>query len=1273
MSQPLKIPIVGKELGETIIYELYRGNFECARKVAEENLQMAQNRKRTDDVLADALLARGIVHLLQGEPTAALKHFQEIEQTFPNDNNRRLQAFGYAHLANCLEYNLFPDNGGAHSAEINLRWNPLNDPYSNELTTKTIFEKATSPQIKFEFTIANDFLFCLQPMRAIWGVRNSTVLVEDLKRPQPETQLPNQVTQLLQNQNAPDILRAYANLVSADLFWRRRNALLAKQFVTKAHQIFNDTQDFAGMGACNVMWGDWFAARFSNPLVLNFSVEESSTGGSSLAWNTEKEEFTHNLSDVDQTKAAYTFAEDYFIKADAPRGLAHVQLRYGYLAFLQKNYAEAISYIQKAQDLFSQSGDRLGYRLAQIHNILMGVANCQYPEELSVAQEIGKWGAIQGSFSYTVGLGLLLGRVGRHWLIREGDYERALACFRLASSLFKTLGVPINFAGTLTDQSSIYRNLGDRTGTIVYSEQAMDAYEEDLTNRPNTATRNIINSLMQGTALYNSYLKEMDTAGMERIAQRLRLLVNKAKTINFTEDPQKKSEPLVADREDNGTKDFDSTMVNMVVGLADNIVVNSQVCVPLYKAKKAKDQGDETQAEMLFDEALKQAKNDPNESNGHLSEAMVLGFKKEYPQALESFRQYVKAKTSKNDQIIEMLKRFGDAGQAEIKRSQENDLEMAFTFLVKIKAYDQAKVTLNQLVQLSGEDWPQREDHPWESLASWAETFEFTDELENALLYYNKAIAEFETRRAQLSHDELKTAAAGDKGIQFLYFQATRTAFKLRQDAVEQNHSVKIDLYSKQIFQLSERGRARSLIDLMAGNLIPSKISGVEDTAMRDWREVNAQLATWLGLIARERSEQKPSPQRIVDLTLKVEELQLKLQKIENQLSSSNPNFYRSINPQVQTISLSEIISKLPVGTAIIQYYFLGEELLSWAITNQGMTQIQFAKVDAASLNLKIKRYHDGCEACSNIDQLGIELTDIFLSPLAETIHANKSLFVIPYGASHMLPFHALPLDGQPLGTNHTVSYLPNASVLQYIGETISTEVPDSILAIGNPANMYYQDPTSEEKIPCQPLLGARVEAAYVASLFTKGRALLEDEATEENVRKLISQYPLVHFATHGHLSEDAPLLSSIMLANGDELTVYELAGMKLQASLVVLSACRTGQGTTTEGEDVLGLTRGLLGAGVQAAIVSLWPVNDLSTSLLMGEFYRQLKIVKNGARALQMAQNYLRTLEPQKIEDETAKLRDAQFSRGVKVPPSIAGKRDYSHPYFWAPFIYIG
>src|SRR5688572_29600007 len=139
--------------------------------------------------------------------------------------------------------------------------------------------------------------------------------------------------------------------------------------------------------------------------------------------------------------------------------------------------------------------------------------------------------------------------------------------------------------------------------------------------------------------------------------------------------------------------------------------------------------------------------------------------------------------------------------------------------------------------------------------------------------------------------------------------------------------------------------------------------------------------------------------------------------------------------------------------------------------------------------------------------------------------------------------------------------------------------------------------------------------------------------------------------------------------------------GLRLDADLVVLSACNTGQGQATGGDDVLGLTRGLLGTGARAAVVSLWRVDDESTSLLMGEFYRQLRHNEIPPVALAIAQNYLRNLSETDAKSELTKLRRSISHRGEISDEHLlstsaherhigenesAGSVGYDHPYHW-------
>jgi CHAT domain-containing protein len=121
-----------------------------------------------------------------------------------------------------------------------------------------------------------------------------------------------------------------------------------------------------------------------------------------------------------------------------------------------------------------------------------------------------------------------------------------------------------------------------------------------------------------------------------------------------------------------------------------------------------------------------------------------------------------------------------------------------------------------------------------------------------------------------------------------------------------------------------------------------------------------------------------------------------------------------------------------------------------------------------------------------------------------------------------------------------------------------------------------------------------------------------------------LSQYRILHIATHGLLDAERPELSALIFSLVNEqgqaqdgfLRAHEIYNLNLPAELVVLSACETGLGKQIKGEGLVGLTRGFMYAGAPRVVVSLWSVSDRATSELMARFYR--KLLKENARPAQ-------------------------------------------------------
>ncbi|MBR8840938.1 MAG: CHAT domain-containing protein, partial [Stigonema ocellatum SAG 48.90 = DSM 106950] len=149
-----------------------------------------------------------------------------------------------------------------------------------------------------------------------------------------------------------------------------------------------------------------------------------------------------------------------------------------------------------------------------------------------------------------------------------------------------------------------------------------------------------------------------------------------------------------------------------------------------------------------------------------------------------------------------------------------------------------------------------------------------------------------------------------------------------------------------------------------------------------------------------------------------------------------------------------------------------------------------------------------------------------------------------------------------------------------------------------------------------------------------------------------LKQFRILHFATHGFVNDENPELSGIVLSlvnkQGKDIQGYlrlnELFNLDYPADLIVLSACETGLGKNIQGEGLVGLTRGLMYAGGERLVVSLWQVSDEGTSMLMQEFYKEMLL--NG-------------------KSPNVALRAAQLK--------MWNQQQWRSPYYWAAFTFLG
>lgn len=486
--------------------------------------------------------------------------------------------------------------------------------------------------------------------------------------------------------------------------------------------------------------------------------------------------------------------------------------------------------------------------------------------------------------------------------------------------------------------------------------------------------------------------------------------------------------------------------------------------------------------------------------------------------------------------------------------------------------------------------------------------------------------------------------------------------------------------YQTTAFEASERGRARSLLELVAESKID--VAADLDPALRERQEeLGRRLArVQRELIAAHSREGGPEKKASASSEAELRGIEDRQQRLESEIRARHPRYAEIRYPQ--PLGPEEIRPFLGRGTALLEYAVGDEASYLFVVTAEQLAAFPLPPAEEISRRvdeLRAALRRPGRRTLSRYVVAAQRLYDLLIAPAEALLESIDHLVVSPDGALHGLPFEALVADGGRAGHSDlsrlafvlrewSVSYVPSASVLAALEPPHAT-APATFLAFADPqysrSGERQGGPPSVDEIlvrsvfgpdgafDFRPLPESRREAASIARLHAPdaARVYLGEEAREENVKHNVrlATARRLHFATHGLISEDRPRYSSLVLSLDESsqedglLQVHEIFELKLAADLVVLSACETGLGKNVRGEGIIGLTRAFFYAGAPSVVVSLWQVADRSTADLMIELYRQLGDDRTKGEALRRAKLAL-------IDGGT-----------------------FAHPYYWAPFVLQG
>ena len=608
---------------------------------------------------------------------------------------------------------------------------------------------------------------------------------------------------------------------------------------------------------------------------------------------------------------------------------------------------------------------------------------------------------------------------------------------------------------------------------------------------------------------------------------------------------------------------------------------------------------------------------------------------------------------------------------------------------------------------------------------------------DNAATLFNLGIAYRDVPNLQLAHDTFTDAINTVELLRGEIHSGDETKQKLAEEWNKLYRNmvevcIELKNYTAAI-EYAERSKARNLVELLATRDLYPK-GDIPETVINELsrlrREIDAEQRrvdieqtnpnSNGGTISGERSPQIDNLQTTSRDQTNLTQLRQQLNElIAREIKPIDPDF--ALTQEVKGISYSEIQSLTAENTAILQWYIISDRFLAFIITPESPTPIvwQSSKADFQALvNWNNEYLTDYLE---NKTQWQQNLASR-LQSLADILHLKdllgrvpkqcSQLILIPHRGLHLFPLHALPVSREtwqrfnsetpsPEPTNpclldcfkQSVRYAPSCQLLQ---QAKRRERPNftHLFAVQNPnKNLPFTDievPGIRQNFPPEN-----------QDILIQNNAI--KSAINDNRLRIAH---CAHFSCHGYFNFQKPLLSALQLADSELLppvpaesnpnryqplengnildldkclTLADIFALDFrECRLVVLSACETGLSDFNSiSDEYISLPSGFLVAGSSSVVPTLWTVNDVSTSLLMIEFYQNLKAGLSVALALNKAQLWLRDVTVEKLQQWTSKLsiRPSLKEEVYVMLDNLDSTEQppFKSPYHWAAFCATG
>jgi CHAT domain-containing protein/tetratricopeptide (TPR) repeat protein len=479
--------------------------------------------------------------------------------------------------------------------------------------------------------------------------------------------------------------------------------------------------------------------------------------------------------------------------------------------------------------------------------------------------------------------------------------------------------------------------------------------------------------------------------------------------------------------------------------------------------------------------------------------------------------------------------------------------------------------------------------------------------------------------------------------------------------------------FAVRALEANEAARGRSLAELLRAtetNLVPGLDPelGEREKSLRQSLKVKEDYK--VALLGRDYKKEE-----LAALELELTHLEAEYKQVIEIIQARYPSYEQITRPvawDLQRIQKEVIADD---QTVLLEYSLGADRSYVWAVTHNSITSYELPARElineAAEKVYKLLATPPGADTENEFTPAVQELSRMVLSPVAKELNKRR-IIVVADGALHYIPFQILPApsaNNEPLVDSVEVVNTPSASILGELQLEAARRQPATkmLAAFGDPvflSNYALRKGTNdneqvaaiqpaETERPQRALRGIEIDGDsfdsstiqplhYARREITNLRAVVAGEifvamdfaaTRKELLNADLTQYAILHLATHGYLDPKLPGYSGLLLSTVDRngqtqdgfVSLQDIYQLRAPVNLVVLSACQTALGQEVRGEGLIGVTRGFMYAGASTVVASLWKVDDEATADLMKRFYSNMQDGMTPAAALRAAQNSAR------------------------------------------------